>query len=139
MYYSQVLDFFLVVVIITLFVYKRYVDNRLRNKPSPWNFVGSFNPQAPFYTLFPNRKERYGAERHNLVEKGNLALLVFYIFFGLLLVRVLLGVLVWMRTTHAFAIQAKEYVLTKRITILLQETNEPVEYKIPVLHKAYLR
>lgn len=93
MYYSQVLDFFLVVAIIISIVYKRYVDNRLRNGQSPWNFIGSFTPQAPFYTLFPNRKEKYAAEQHNLVDKGNLALLAFYIFFGLLLVKVLLSVL----------------------------------------------
>jgi hypothetical protein len=93
MYYSQVLDLFLVSVIVSSFAYKRYVDNRLRNKPSPWNFFGSITQQAPFYSLLPNRKEKFEAERHSLVEKGNLALLVFYIFLGLLFITVLLDAL----------------------------------------------
>jgi hypothetical protein len=34
------------------------------------------------------------------------------------------------------AIQAEEYILDKRITILLQQKSEAAEHKIPVLHKA---
>ena len=40
---------------------------------------------------------------------------------------------------HRFhAIQAEEYILSKRITILLQQVNEAAELEIPVLHKASL-
>ena len=73
------MDYFLILVIIASFIYKRYVDNRLRRGQSSLNFIGAFNPFAAFHNVLPIRKDKYDDKFHSLVQKGNLALLAFYL------------------------------------------------------------
>jgi hypothetical protein len=87
------MDFFLILVIIVSFIYKRYIDNRLRNGESPLNLVGAFSRFAAFHNVLPIKKEKYDGKFHSLVERGNLAILVFYIGWTLLIIIILLDVI----------------------------------------------
>jgi hypothetical protein len=77
--------FVLVLVAGISFTYKRYIDARLRNGPSAWNITSTFNRFASFHNLIPNEIDKFDSKDRNLVKNGNLALVIFYTCFALVI------------------------------------------------------